>query len=73
MASARRPTMPPTSCACETRAAVACGLGMLEEIERINEDWKDMGRPHIAIGVGIHTGEATCGVVGAPGRLEVLR
>jgi adenylate cyclase len=54
----------------EARAAVACGLGMLEEIERINEDWKDMGRPHIAIGVGIHTGEATCGVVGAPGRLE---
>lgn len=54
----------------EARAAVACGLAMLEEIERINEDWKDMGRPHIAIGVGIHTGEATCGVVGAPGRLE---
>jgi adenylate cyclase len=54
----------------EARAAVACGLGMLEEIERINRDWKDMGRPHIAIGVGIHTGEATCGVVGAPGRLE---
>lgn len=54
----------------EARAAVACGLGMLEEIERINEDWKDLGRPHIAIGVGIHTGEATCGVVGAPGRLE---
>ncbi len=54
----------------EARAAVACGLGMLEEIARINEDWKGMGRPHIAIGVGIHTGEATCGVVGAPGRLE---
>src|SRR5918997_1274560 len=54
----------------EARAAVACGLGMLEEIERINEDWKDMGRPHIAIGVGIHTGGATCAVGGAPGRLE---
>jgi len=54
----------------EARAAVLCGLKMLEEVERINRDWAGTGRPHIAIGVGIHTGEATCGVVGAPGRLE---
>lgn len=54
----------------EARAAVACGLEMLEEVERLNEEWKGTGRPHIAIGVGIHTGEATCGVVGAEGRLE---
>ncbi|MDQ3753471.1 MAG: adenylate/guanylate cyclase domain-containing protein [Acidobacteriota bacterium] len=54
----------------EARAAVACGLEMLAEVERINEEWKGTGRPHIAIGVGIHTGEATCGVVGAEGRLE---
>jgi adenylate cyclase len=54
----------------EARAAVLCGLKMLEEVERMNEEWKGTGRPHIAIGVGIHTGEATCGVVGAPGRLE---
>jgi adenylate cyclase len=54
----------------EARAAVLCGLEMLEEVERMNRDWEGTGRPHIAIGVGIHTGEATCGVVGAPGRLE---
>jgi len=54
----------------EARAAVACGLEMLAEVERINEEWKGTSRPHIAIGVGIHTGEATCGVVGAEGRLE---
>jgi adenylate cyclase len=54
----------------EARAAVLCGLKMLEEVERMNRDWEGTGRPHIAIGVGIHTGEATCGVVGAPGRLE---
>ncbi len=54
----------------EARAAVLCGLKMLEEVERMNSDWEGTGRPHIAIGVGIHTGEATCGVVGAPGRLE---
>lgn len=54
----------------EARAAVACGLEMLAEVERINEEWKHKDRPEIAIGVGIHTGEATCGVVGAQGRLE---
>jgi adenylate cyclase len=54
----------------EARAAVACGLEMLAELERMNKDWEGTGRPHIAIGVGVHTGEATCGVVGAEGRLE---
>ncbi|MBD0372470.1 MAG: adenylate/guanylate cyclase domain-containing protein [Pyrinomonadaceae bacterium] len=52
------------------RAAVDCGLAMLYETERINVDWKDSGRPEIKIGVGIHSGKATCGVVGAEERLE---
>lgn len=54
----------------EARAAVSCGLEMLAEVERINKDWEGTGRPQIAIGCGIHTGEALCGVVGAEGRLE---
>ncbi|MDQ1560609.1 MAG: adenylate cyclase [Pyrinomonadaceae bacterium] len=54
----------------EARAAVACGLEMLAEVARINEEWKNKDRPQLAIGVGVHTGEATCGVVGAEGRLE---
>jgi adenylate cyclase len=54
----------------EARAAVSCGLEMLAEVERINRDWEGTGRPRLAIGVGVHTGEATCGVVGAEGRLE---
>jgi adenylate cyclase len=54
----------------EARAAVSCGLEMLAEVERINHDWEGTGRPKIAIGCGIHTGEALCGVVGAEGRLE---
>ena len=54
----------------EARAAVDCGLAMLEEVERINRDWMGTDRPQIAIGVGIHTGVATCGVCGAMRRLE---
>jgi adenylate cyclase len=69
----------------EANAAVSCGLEMLEEVKRINKDWQQInedlkrnnedvhlkGRPgEIKIGVGIHTGEASCGVVGAENRLE---
>jgi adenylate cyclase len=54
----------------EARAAVDCGLAMLAEVEKMNTDWANSGRPVIKIGVGIHTGEATCGVVGAERRLE---
>ncbi|HXT62369.1 MAG TPA: adenylate/guanylate cyclase domain-containing protein [Pyrinomonadaceae bacterium] len=54
----------------EAKAAVECGLAMLDEVERMNEDWKGSGRPVVKIGVGIHTGLATCGVVGAERRLE---
>jgi class 3 adenylate cyclase/CHASE2 domain-containing sensor protein len=54
----------------EARAAVRCGMAMLEEVERINAAWRNSGRPEIHIGVGIHTGEATCGVVGSELRME---
>jgi adenylate cyclase len=54
----------------EARAAVDCGLAMLEAVELMNKDWEGTGRPEIKIGCGIHTGLATCGVVGAERRLE---
>jgi len=54
----------------EARAAVDCGLAMLDEVERMNKDWEGTGRPVVKIGCGIHTGLATCGVVGAVRRLE---
>jgi adenylate cyclase len=43
---------------------------MLDEVERLNKDWEGTGRPLVKIGCGIHTGQATCGVVGAERRLE---
>ncbi len=68
----------------EANAAVACGLAMLEEVDHMNNEWQQhneeqarlhkegayVKRPVFKIGVGIHTGVATCGVVGAEGRLE---
>jgi class 3 adenylate cyclase len=54
----------------EACAAVDCGLAMLQAVETMNQEWANSGRPVIKIGVGIHTGEATCGVVGAERRLE---
>lgn len=54
----------------EALAAVDCGLAMLDEVERMNKDWEGTGRPVVKIGCGIHTGLATCGVVGAVRRLE---
>ncbi len=68
----------------EANAAVACGLAMLEEVDQMNQEWQRLNkeeaathqngdyvkRPTFKIGVGIHTGVATCGVVGAEGRLE---
>lgn len=54
----------------EARSAVDCGVAMLSEVEQINSDWRNSGRPEIHIGVGIHTGEATCGVVGSEQRME---
>jgi adenylate cyclase len=54
----------------EAQAAVACGLAMLAEVTQLNAEWRGTDRPDLRIGVGIHTGEATCGVVGSPQRLE---
>lgn len=54
----------------EACAAIECGLAMLAEVKKVNQDWRGSDRPEIRIGVGIHTGEATCGVVGSPQRLE---
>lgn len=45
---------------------------MLAEVERMNSEWQSQHNNHplVKIGVGIHSGEATCGVVGAEQRLE---
>jgi adenylate cyclase len=49
--------------------AVRTGLEMLERVEVFNLEQGE-GRPHIKIGVGIHTGPLTAGNVGSNNRVE---
>jgi class 3 adenylate cyclase len=49
--------------------AVALALAMRGDVERLRRDWQRKGY-QIHIGIGIHTGYATCGFVGYEGRRD---
>ncbi len=51
------------------RACIAA-LYMLDKLEELNQEWKRKGWPHISIGVGINTGQAIVGNMGADVRFE---
>ena len=48
--------------------AVATALDMQAELRRLNDRWQAAGRPPLAMGVAVHTGEAFAGNVGSPRR-----
>lgn len=50
------------------RRAVQCALAMTERLDRLNERRAARGEPPIRIGVGLHTGPAVIGDIGAPDR-----
>jgi len=52
----------------DARRALACGRTLLQLIERWNI--KRQFDPPVRVGIGIHTGEVFCGVVGDESRLE---
>jgi len=58
----------PTENPGDARRAIACGKMLLDLIERWND--KRGFDPPVRIGIGIHTGEVFCGVVGDEKRLE---
>jgi adenylate cyclase len=54
----------------DARRAVACGLKMVERNAAFNERRLEQGLEPLVIGIGVHTGNAVVGNIGAPEKME---
>ena len=50
--------------------ALLAALDMQQELATLNERWKAQGRPILSMGIGLNSGDAFVGNIGAPRRLE---
>jgi adenylate cyclase len=50
--------------------AMKCALDQLNALTKLNQKWKDEGRPELGIGIGINFGEVFAGNIGSDRRLE---
>jgi adenylate cyclase len=50
--------------------ALAAARAMLREIDILNQELTDLGKPQIAVGIGLDTGEVVAGTVGSEKRME---
>jgi len=50
--------------------AMQCALDQLKALQKMNEKWKEQGRPELGIGIGINFGEVFAGYIGSDRRLE---
>jgi len=54
----------------DTDRALAAARSMQDECAALNTRWAGQGRPPLAIGIGLHHGDAFTGTIGSPRRLE---
>lgn len=52
------------------RAACRAALDMMEELGRLQEDWRRRGLPEIDIGIGVNTGPMSVGNMGSANRFD---
>ncbi len=50
--------------------ALAAAIDMMRELEKLNAEWRGVGRPELQIGIGLNYGEAFAGNIGSDRRLE---
>ena len=50
--------------------AMRSAVDMMAELDKLNANWKAVGRPTLSIGIGLNCGEAFAGNIGSERRLE---
>ena len=60
----------PLSAPQDADRALAAARAMQSECRSLNARWRAQDRPPLAIGIGLHHGEAFAGTIGSPRRLE---
>src|SRR5215216_4410884 len=55
----------PIGSADDADAAMRAALEMMEELDKLNEGWRLVGRPELQIGIGLNYGEAFAGNIGS--------
>ena len=50
--------------------AMAAAIEMIRELDNLNAQWREAGRPELQIGIGLNFGEAFAGNIGSERRLE---
>jgi len=50
--------------------AIVSAMEILEKLKEINQQWERAGRPHMAVGIGINSGDAIVGNMGTSVRFD---